>query len=279
MWCLEPAEPRCSRCCLPISPAGVGPSRIVQVPAEGTREAFVALLAAPPERVVTLLRESREMVRAVLEVAAKNGLAAAQVQLGRMLLEGGVAAVPDYDAAFEWFGRAAAQGDIEAANMLGRCFENGWGVGVDFSRAAGWFRVAAERGDSWAQYNLGHLYLNGQGVLRDVFQAVGWYRAASDQGHPRALNLMGRCCEQGWGVPRDLAVATRYYRASAEAGYFRGQFNFAAVLMEQRRFAEARCWFGRAIRQAPPNSRAKMMETVEARWTVLCEGGFRLCEE
>jgi len=163
--------------------------------------------------------------------------------------------------------------------MLGRCFENGWGVVVDFSRAAGWFRVAAERGDSWAQYNLGHLYLNGQGVLRDVLQAVGWYRAASDQGHPRALNLMGRCHEQGWGVPRDLAAATRYYRASAEAGYFRGQFNFAAVLMEQQRFAEAKCWFGRAIRQAPPISRAMMLEAVEARWPGLCDRGFRLGEE
>jgi TPR repeat protein len=279
MWCLEPAELRCLRCCLPISPAGVGPSRIVQVPSEGTREVFVALLAAPPERVVTLLRESPEMALAMLEVAAKSGLAAAQVQLGRMLLDGGVAAVPDYDAAFEWFSRAAALGNIEAANMLGRCFENGWGVGVDFSRAAGWFRVAAERGDGWAQYNLGHLYLNGQGVLRDVCQAVGWYRAASDQGHPRALNLMGRCYEQGWGVPRDLAAATEYYRASAEAGYFRGQFNFAAVLMEQQRFAEARCLFRRAIRQAPPNSRAMMMQAVEARWPALCVGDFCLCEE
>src|ERR1700678_2672135 len=116
MWCLAPAEPRCSRCRLPISPTtptGGGPSRIVHVPSGGTRELFMALLAAPPERVVTLLGESPEMALTVVEVAAKSGLAAAEVQLGRMLLEG-AAAVPDYEAAFDWFSRAAAQGNIEA---------------------------------------------------------------------------------------------------------------------------------------------------------------------
>ncbi len=259
MWCPELAEPRSSRCRLPSNGPGTLPSRIVHIPSEDVRELYEALLAAPRERVASLLEESPEMALTVLEVAAKNGLAEAQVQLGRMLLEEG-AAPPDGKAAFDWFSRAAAQGNVEAANMLGRCFENGWGVDVDFSQASRWFRVAAERGDSWAQYNLGHLYLNGQGVPRDASQAVGWYRAASEQGHPRAMNLLGRCYEQGWGVRRDPLEAARYYRASAEAGYFRGQFNYATVLMEQQRLGEARSWFELAIRQARPASRLLMIE-------------------
>src|ERR1700679_3631102 len=58
-----------------------------------------------------------------VKAAANCGIAAAQVRLGRMLLEGNN--IPqDKAAAFDNFKAAAAQGNIEAHNMLGRCYEN-----------------------------------------------------------------------------------------------------------------------------------------------------------
>ncbi|HEY4881957.1 MAG TPA: hypothetical protein VIH80_07235, partial [Steroidobacteraceae bacterium] len=65
-------------------------------------------------------------------------------------------------------------------------------------------------------------------------------------GHARAMNLAGRCLEEGWGCARDLAGAADWYRRSAESGYFRGQFNYALVLAEQRAVSEAAEWFWRA---------------------------------
>src|SRR5580698_6557778 len=55
-------------------------------------------------------------------VAAVEGLPQAQVCYGRMLLEG--TGVPkDHGAALTWFERAAANGDIDAINMVGRCLD------------------------------------------------------------------------------------------------------------------------------------------------------------
>ena len=65
-----------------------------------------------------------------LEAATACGLVEAQLKLGRMLLTGdGV--VCDRRAAFACFISAAGGGNAEARNLLGRCFENGWGTAID----------------------------------------------------------------------------------------------------------------------------------------------------
>jgi hypothetical protein len=77
--------------------------------------------------------------------AAEYGLPAAQVRLGYMLLEGcGMTSNPAL--ALFWFSRAAEQLDAEAMNMVGRCYENGWGAPIDLRRAAQWYQVSARVG-------------------------------------------------------------------------------------------------------------------------------------
>jgi TPR repeat protein len=174
--------------------------------------------------------------------AADHGLIAAQLRLGRMLLEG--KGVPlDAAAALSWFGRAAARGDAEALNMLGRCLENGWGTTPDVARAAQHYRAAAERGDAWGEYNFANLLFDGRGVPRDRRQALYWYRRASRQGLGRAMNLLGRCLEEGWGCDPDPASALLWYERSARSGYFRGQFNYAAVLAQHGHPQVAAYWY------------------------------------
>jgi TPR repeat protein len=124
--------------------------------------------------------------------------------------------------------------------------------------AAAWYRRAAERGDAWAQYNLGHLLLDGNGVAQDHAAAFAWYREAASQGHARALNLVARCHEHGWGTRRDPAAAVSAYRQSAEAGYFRGQYNYATLLLSAGRRADAIAWFSRAASGGPPALRARI---------------------
>src|ERR1700722_2165316 len=101
-----------------------------------------ALLAGDPARAVLWVRS-----------AAQCGVTAAQLRLGRMLLEGrGLAR--DEMSAFQWFQRAASRGDPEALNMLARCHENGWGVPVNLHLAAESYRASADAGHDWGQYNL-----------------------------------------------------------------------------------------------------------------------------
>jgi len=54
---------------------------------------------------------------------AADGLPTAQLCYGRMLLEG-TGVEQDQVAALQWFKRAAAGGDVDAVNMLGRCYDN-----------------------------------------------------------------------------------------------------------------------------------------------------------
>jgi TPR repeat protein len=204
---------------------------------------ILSLLAQmdPPQLRALFAQDARRAADWVL-VAAIEGLPRAQLCYGRMLLEGtGLARDPV--KALEWFRRAASSGDADAINMVGRCLDNGWGAPENAAAAAEHFLRAADAGHAWAQYNLGHLYLDGRGVRRDRALAYRVYFKAAGQGHERAMSLMGRCCEEGWGTPRNLDAAADWYRRSAEAGYFRGQYNWASLLLEAGRFEEAATWF------------------------------------
>ena len=196
-----------------------------------------------------------------VEVAARYGLAEAQVRLGQMQLDG-LGAAKDPFAALSWFLRAANTGAAEAMNMVGRCHENGWGTPVSLPTAARWYRRSAEAGHDWGEYNYANMLFDGRGLERDAAQAVAWYRRAADKGHARAMNLLARCHEEGWGTPRDLAAACAWYRRSAESGYFRAQFNHGSILAAQGRVGEALTWFDRACGEAPADSLRSMVEVL-----------------
>jgi hypothetical protein len=210
-----------------------------------------ALFSQEPERAADWVR-----------VIAMEGLPQAQVCYGRMLLEG-TGGLKDLPAALAWFRRAAARGDMDGVNMVGRCLDNGWGTAQDPAAAAMQFHRAADGGGhAWAQYNLGHLYLDGRGVPRDAGRAYAYYLRAAEQGHERAMSLAGRCCEEGWGRARDPDAAAAWYQRSAEAGYFRGQYNWASMLLNTGRLAEAAAWFERAVAGGPPAMRSAVMDTL-----------------
>jgi len=205
--------------------------------------ALMGQMSAP--RLQALFAQDPKRAADWVYVAAAEGLPKAQLCYGRMLLEG-LGVPQDQSLALAWFRRAARGGDLDAINMMGRCLDNGWGTMEDPAAAAEQFKLAAHGGLAWAQYNLGHMYLNGRGVARDWTRAHAYYFLAAAQQHPRAMNLLGRCCEEGWGTPGDIEAAAYWYRRSAEGGYFRGQYNWASVLLKSGRFDEAATWFERA---------------------------------
>ena len=192
-----------------------------------------------------LAGEPREAARTIL-AAAETGLADAQVMLGQILLEGrGIQRDPAL--AIRWFRIARAQDNAMARNMLGRCLEHGWGCDPDPSSAADEYRKAAGLGLDWAMYNLANLFATGRGVAQDQAQALLLYRQAAELGHAKSMNLLGRYLEEGLVEPADPAAALEWYRRSAEAGDFRGQFSYAAVLIIQKQWDEARHWLIQAL--------------------------------
>jgi uncharacterized protein len=247
-----------------------------------TRQWRVAHLAKLNARELTELLSGNPAAALPWVVsAAEYGITAAQLRLGRMLLEG-TGVNRDPSAAVEWFRRAASSGDAEAMNMLGRCHENGWGAEVDFAAAARHYRDSANRGHDWGEYNFGNMLFDGRGVPCDRAQALMWYLKAAHQGHSRAMNLVGRSFEEGWGSDPNPAVAALWYQRSAEAGYFRGQYNYAAVLAQQGQSQDAAGWYlraamagdgamRRAILRALSNARDPVLIAVRRRVGALCD--------
>lgn len=92
-----------------------------------------------------------DLVRAtaLYRQAAEAGLDWAQFNLGMVLLPTAPA------EALRRFRQAADQGHAKAANLVGRCLENGWGVPPDRETALRCYARAAEGGDFRGQYNLG----------------------------------------------------------------------------------------------------------------------------
>ncbi|WP_294092124.1 tetratricopeptide repeat protein [Sphingomonas sp.] len=174
-------------------------------------------------------------------------MAEAQAVLGQMLLDAGQAA-----EGFAWFNKAAAQGHLMALNMVGRCYDLGWGVAIDKARAAECFRIAAERGLDWGMYNYATSLTLGEGVAEDKPAALGWFEKAAAMGNAKAINYIGSFHEDGWVVTKDMAKAAEFYSRAAEGGDFRGAFNHARMLASEGRLEEARGWIARCFETATP---------------------------
>lgn len=202
------------------------------------------------EALAARLAEQGADRAALIRVAAEGGIAQAQLLLGQMLLDG-TELPADPRAAFGWFNRAAASHDMFALNMVGRCYELGWGVAIDLDRATECYRVAAGQGLAEAMYN----YATRLALAQEHEAALDWFRrAALDPGliGAKAANYIGSFHEDGWAVAADRAEALRQYRIAAEGGDFRGQFNLARLLAEDGAMEEALRWLGRVRETATP---------------------------
>jgi TPR repeat protein len=154
-----------------------------------TPAAIAARLSGSPEERAAFVRE-----------AADAGVAEAQAVYGQMLLDG-TAVAADRQAALGWFTKAAAQHHVMALNMVGRCYDLGWGTRVDKARAAECYRIAVERGLDWAMYNYATLLALGEGVAEDKPAALALLEkvAAMDSGlaSAKAINFVGSFAEDG----------------------------------------------------------------------------------
>jgi TPR repeat protein len=226
---------------------------------------IAARLSAPPEERAGFVRE-----------VAEAGSAEAQAVLGQLLLDGnGVAR--DERAALGWFTRAAAQHHVMALNMVGRCYDLGWGTAVDKARAVQCYRVAAERGLAEAMYNYATLLALGQGVTEDKPAALGWLERAAALGFAKAVNFVGSFAEDGWAGPRDMAKAADCYRRAAEGGDFRGCFNHARMLGEAGDVEGAAHWIGEAARLGHDRFRGQVRDWLARAPEPLRSRGLAVC--
>ncbi|MEN9310484.1 MAG: hypothetical protein RLY77_609 [Pseudomonadota bacterium] len=209
------------------------------------------LQASPQDAFATLLH------------AAQAGQVQAQLLLAQMYMEGkGTARDPQ--AAKLWYSIAANKSHPLAMNMLGRCHELGEGTPIDLTLAAAWYRRAAETGSDWGMYNHANLLATGRGVEKDAGKALALYTQAAQLGHAKSMNLLARHLEEGIETAPDPQAALHWYRRSAEAGDFRGQANYAAILLQQGEVKLAVDLLQQALAHGSPSFMAHIVPALAA---------------
>jgi hypothetical protein len=164
---------------------------------------------------------------------------------------------------------AAAKGDAEALNQLGRAHTFGQGVPKDLDKAYQFLRRAADQGHAEAQNAVGVFHYNGMGsAKKDPAEAARWYRKGAEQGLAKAQNNLGLMLVAGDGVKQDEAEAAKWFRAAAEQGFANGQYNLGMSLRDghgvEKDPVQAHQWLALAARQNFPGS-ADSLKELEAR--------------
>jgi prolyl 4-hydroxylase len=199
-----------------------------------------------------------------LRKAAEQGHAEAQLQLGIACLTGDGLPAQDIEQGREWLGRAADNGQVDAARFLGLILLRGMDVVPDPGRGRALLTRAAEAGDPEANWWLS-CYIAGQRSDAPRHgEARRFLEKAASEGHARAMTHLAYALDgiRGPGEPVQAATidAGRWLLRAAQAG------DGGALLA----LAEW-CAVGRALPRDPGRGRA-LAEAAERRgWEIAGE--------
>lgn len=128
------------------------------------------------------VEQDEARARELLRGAAEAGQREAEYEVAVRYAEG-----VDACALLE---RAGRQGLAKAQVELGRRLSEGNGCAIDEAAAAEWFRRAADQQYAPGLYAMGRSYEAGVGVEQDISVALGLYEAAGRQEHPEAMEKL-----------------------------------------------------------------------------------------
>ncbi len=142
---------------------------------------------------------------------ADAGDTEAQILVGRMYNNGyGVTA--DLTKGAEYYARAATHGNMRAQALLAFLYTSGRGVEVDYKKALHWYLQAANNGDGYAQLDLAQLYSEGRHVALDYVQAYKWFYIASKN------DAICDCLLDGMDIVATKMTSQQLQQAKALAG-------------------------------------------------------------
>lgn len=124
----------------------------------------------------------------------------------------------NYQKAFKLLKESAHAGHGFAQNLLGVCYEFGYGVTLDLRAAVEWYQQSSQQNISWGEWHLGVCYLYGRGVKKDERKGIALIKSACDKGLADALNELGFCYMKGIGVSKNYKMAAPLFEQSANKG-------------------------------------------------------------
>mgnify|MGYP002620552224 FL=1 len=188
----------------PVSPAAA--HSVMPAPAARVSRSHDGALDLPPATVGPLS----------LRLAAANGDASAQFEVGARLAEGKGTSQNFVEAA-RWYQLSAAKGFAQSQYRLGTLYERGLGVKKDLARARVWYGRAAEQGNVKAMHNLA-VIVAGNENEPDYKTALHWFSEAAEHGLADSQFNLGVLYENGLGVAADRVAAYKWYALAAKGG-------------------------------------------------------------
>ena len=164
-------------------------------------------------------RNYSEVIR-IASLKPASDAASAQVAAGEALRIGGFGVSRNYKESYEWYRKAAEQGDAEASYWVGYFLRYGDGVQKDTAAALNWYERAAKKDYLQAIVGLGYMYGNGIGTVDgkpDYDKAVYYYKLGVEAGSSTAYGYLAYSYYKGYGIEKDYKKAFNlYYRAAQE---------------------------------------------------------------
>jgi len=174
----------------------------------------------------------------LIETAAKAGDSEAQVELGKLHLDG-IGREKSADKALAWFREAASAGSAEGAYQLGLCHSRGIGTRSNTYNAALVFERAALMNHAGGMYEFGRALYEGRGVKTDKAAAVQWWNKAASAGSGRANYRLGRLLLlDDPQNSRQVEAATSKFLQGARQGDPRAQLEFLKVVFGSEKLDE-----------------------------------------
>jgi uncharacterized protein len=172
----------------------------------GDRQAAFALARAYLEG--TGVEKDPAQARKYMEQAAAAGHGAALYNLGIIELE---AEIRDYKKAGDYFRKAMAEGDLDAAYSLSFLYREGLGEEKNLQEAAKLLKFAADRHHIGAEVDFAIALFNGNGVDKDEKAAASYFLRAAWRNSAVAQNRLARLYAAGRGVAQDDVEAMKWH--------------------------------------------------------------------
>jgi TPR repeat protein len=134
------------------------------------------------------------------------------------------------EAAFEWFLRAAASGDVDSMAELGRSFFHGDGVEEDLSAARRYLSAAVKLGHPDAHGWLGDLEAEGHGEVPGHAREI--YERGADLGDPRSQYRLGVLLIETSDLRKDQLRGVRLVKQASDWGLHMAMLLRAEQLLE-----------------------------------------------
>lgn len=156
--------------------------------------------------------------------ASKAGRIEANRAIGEMYMKG-VGVVQDSAKAQVWLKKAAKAGNTDGARKMGDTL-----IESDPQAALEWYEKAAANGDDEAAYIAAIMYVENYEIRPNSARAAELLRQAANAGIAGAQADYGLLVYQGAGVPQSTEDAAIWFEKSARGGDREGQFLFAFTL-------------------------------------------------